>query len=169
MENYYNLFEVSPDADLSLIRSAFRKKAKSCHPDLFQHVSAEERKRRQKKFVRLTQAYETLADPEKRRIFDRQLGKTGTKSQQPHDQNNRRSSSFSSARSGFKEKTDYPDMISVSLLLKIQLTSLRTKLLPNTCSGLKDFSVYSASRAPTAISARSCITGSSSFLTCSAE
>ena len=108
MENYYNLFEVSPDADLSLIRSAFRKKAKSCHPDLFQHVSAEERKRRQKKFVRLTQAYETLADPEKRRIFDRQLGKTGTKSQQPHDQNNRRSSSFSSARSGFKEKTDYP-------------------------------------------------------------
>ena len=60
MENYYKLFEVPYDVDISRLRSAFRKKAKSCHPDLFQHVSPEERKILQKKFVRLTQAYETL-------------------------------------------------------------------------------------------------------------
>ncbi|HIO62056.1 MAG TPA: J domain-containing protein, partial [Deltaproteobacteria bacterium] len=34
------MFDVPLDADISLIRSAFRKKAKSCHPDLFQQVSA---------------------------------------------------------------------------------------------------------------------------------
>ena len=59
MENYYTLFEVPPSADVTLIRSAFRKKAKSCHPDLFQQLPAEERQSRQKEFVKLTQAYES--------------------------------------------------------------------------------------------------------------
>ena len=104
MENYYTLFEVPPAADIALIRSAFRKKAKSCHPDMLQQVPAEERQSRQKEFVRLTQAYEILADPEKRQLFDRQLTKSATKARQPHDQKYSRSSSFSSGRSSFKQK-----------------------------------------------------------------
>ena len=107
MENYYTLFEVPPAADVTLIRSAFRKKAKSCHPDLFQQVPAEERQNRQKEFVRLTQAYEILADPGKRQLFDRQLTKSATKARQPHDQKYSRSSSFSSGKSSFKHKKDF--------------------------------------------------------------
>ena len=107
MENYYTLFEVPPAADIALIRSAFRKKAKSCHPDLFQQVPAEERQSRQKEFVRLTQAYEILADPGKRQLFDRQLTKSATKARQPHDQKYSRSSSFSSGRSSFKQKKGF--------------------------------------------------------------
>jgi len=98
---------VPPDADISLIRRAFRRKAKSCHPDLFQQVSEEERKRQQKIFVRLSQAYEVLADPEKRNILDRQLGKSGAKASQPHDQKNRTSSSSSSSRRGYKQKPEF--------------------------------------------------------------
>ena len=79
MENYYKLFEVPNDADISTLRSAFRKKAKSCHPDLFQHVSPEERKNLQKNFVRLSQAYETLSDPKKRQLFDLRLRKSSVK------------------------------------------------------------------------------------------
>ena len=107
MENYYTLFEVPPSADVTLIRSAFRKKAKSCHPDLFQQLPAEERQSRQKEFVRLTQAYEILADPQKRLIFDRELAKSATKARKPHDQKNRRSSSFSSCSSSFKQKNKF--------------------------------------------------------------
>lgn len=107
MENYYTLFEVPPSADVTLIRSAFRKKAKSCHPDLFQQLPAEERQSRQKEFVRLTQAYEILADPQKRLIFDRELAKSATKARKPHDQKNRRSSSFSSSSSSFKQKNKF--------------------------------------------------------------
>ena len=107
MENYYTLFEVPPAADIALIRSAFRKKAKSCHPDLFQQVPAEERQSRQKEFVRLTQAYEILADPGKRQLFDRQLTKLATEARQPHDQKYSRSSSFSSGRSSFKQKKGF--------------------------------------------------------------
>ena len=106
MENYYKLLDVSPIADLDLIRKAFRKKAKSCHPDLFQKLPQEEQQKRQKEFVRLTQAYEILADPKKRQLFDRQLAKTSTKAPYPHDQKNRRSSSFSYGRSSFKRKKE---------------------------------------------------------------
>ena len=95
------------NADISVIRSAFRRKAKSCHPDLFQHVNEEERKRQQKIFVRLSQAYKTLADPEKRLIFDIQLKKPATKARQPHDQKNQTSSSSSSNKSNFKQKSGY--------------------------------------------------------------
>lgn len=104
MDNYYTLFEVPHDADISMIRSAFRKKAKSCHPDLFQHVSLEERKLLQKNFVCLSQAYETLADPKKRQLFDMRLKKSGFHARQQHDQKNKRSSSYSSSRDSFKFK-----------------------------------------------------------------
>ena len=107
MENFYTLFKVPPEADIALIRSAFRKKAKSCHPDLFQQVPAEERQSRQKEFVRLTQAYAILADPRKRQLFDSQLTKSATKARQPHDQKYSRSSSFSSSKNSFKHKKDF--------------------------------------------------------------
>ena len=60
MENYYKIFEVPYDADISTLRSAFRKKAKSCHPDLFQHVTSEERKNLQKKFIPVSYTHLTL-------------------------------------------------------------------------------------------------------------
>ena len=95
-----------PDADISLIRRAFRRKAKSCHPDLFQQVSEEEHKRQQKIFVRLSQAYEVLADPAKRKILDRQLGNTGKKTTLPSDQKNKTSSS-SSSKSGYNQESGF--------------------------------------------------------------
>ena len=103
MENYYKLFEVPNDTDISTLRSAFRKKVKSCHPDLFQHVSPEEHKNLQKKFVRLSQAYETLADPKKRQLFDLHLRKSGIKARQQNDKEYRTTSSSSSRRDNFKQ------------------------------------------------------------------
>ena len=102
MENYYKLFEVPNDVDISTLRSAFRKKAKSCHPDLFQHVSPEERKNLQKFFVRLSQAYETLADPKKRQLFDLRLRKSSLKAGQKNVNEYRSTSNSSSTRNNFK-------------------------------------------------------------------
>ena len=107
MDNYYTLLEVPQNADISVIRSAFRRKAKTCHPDLFHHTNEEERKRQQKIFVRLSQAYKTLADPEKRLIFDIQLEKPASKTHPSDDQKNRTSSSSSSNKSNFKQKSGY--------------------------------------------------------------
>ena len=102
MENYYKLFEIPNDADIDTLRSAFRKKAKSCHPDLFQHVSHKERKNLQKKFVRLTQAYETLTDPKKRKLYDLRLREYGIKQNQ-NDKKYRKSSNFSSQTNDFRK------------------------------------------------------------------
>ena len=107
MENYYKLFEVPYDADISTLRSAFRKKAKSCHPDLFQHVSPEERKNLQKKFVRLSQAYETLADPKKRQFFDQRLRKYSVKAGQQNVKEYRSTSNSSSSRNNFKQNSTF--------------------------------------------------------------
>ena len=107
MENYYKLFEIPNDADISTLRSAFRKKAKSCHPDLFQHVSPEERKNLQKKFVRLSQAYETLSDPKKRQLFDLRLRKSSVKAGQQNVKEYRSTSNSSSRRNNFKQNSAF--------------------------------------------------------------
>ena len=107
MENYYKLFELPNDADISTLRSAFRKKAKLCHPDLFQHVSPEELKYLQKKFVRLSQAYETLADPKKRQLFDLRLKKSSVKAGQQNVKERRSTSSPSSPRNNFKQNSAF--------------------------------------------------------------
>lgn len=103
MENYYKLFEVPDDADISTLRSAFRKKAKTCHPDLFHHVSPEERKKMQKKFVRLSQAYETLTDPKKRQLFDLSLRKSRVKARKQNVKESRSNTNSSSPRNNFKQ------------------------------------------------------------------
>ena len=107
MENYYKLFDVPNDADLSTLRSAFRKKAKSCHPDLYQNVSPEERKNLQKKFVRLSQAFETLSDPKKRQLFDLRLRKSSLKAGQQNVKEYRSTSNSSSSRNNFKQNSDF--------------------------------------------------------------
>ena len=107
MENYYKLFEVPSDADISTLRSAFRKKAKSCHPDLFQHISPKERKNLQKKFIRLSQAYETLSDPKKRQFFDQRLRKSSVKAGQQNVKEYRSTSNSSSSRNNFKQNSTF--------------------------------------------------------------
>ena len=107
MENYYKLFEVPNDADNATLRRAFRKKAKSCHPDLFQHVSPEERKNLQKRFIRLSQAYETLSDPKKRQLFDLRLGKSSVKAGQQNVKEYRSTSNSSSSRNNFKQNSTF--------------------------------------------------------------
>jgi len=107
MENYYTLLGIPQDADISLIKSSFRKKVKTCHPDLFRNSSEKEQKQKQKKFVRLSQAYETLADPKKRRLFDSHLKDIISDPQQTSDQKKQRTSSSSSEINNLNKKARF--------------------------------------------------------------
>jgi molecular chaperone DnaJ len=72
--DYYELLEVSRDADAKTIKKAYRKMAMQYHPDRNSAPEAEA------KFKELSEAYEVLSDESKRSIYD-QYGHEGLKNQ----------------------------------------------------------------------------------------
>lgn len=71
MSDYYAILGVSRDADEAAIKKAYRKLAMQYHPD--RNNGDREAEAR---FKEITEAYDVLRDPEKRRIYDR-YGESG--------------------------------------------------------------------------------------------
>ncbi len=65
MSDFYEILGVSKEASKEEIKSAFRRKARTLHPDVNKEPDAEE------KFKELGKAYETLMDDNKRATYDR--------------------------------------------------------------------------------------------------
>jgi DnaJ-class molecular chaperone len=63
-EDYYELLGVSKNASLNEIKTAYRKQALKWHPDKNKSPEASE------KFKEINQAFEVLADPKKREVYD---------------------------------------------------------------------------------------------------
>ena len=64
-KSFYEVLGVSKDASQDEIKSAYRKLARQYHPDL--HPGDEEAAN---KFKEVSEAYETLSDPQKRAAYD---------------------------------------------------------------------------------------------------
>jgi molecular chaperone DnaJ len=69
VEDYYIALGVSRDADLTKIKRAYRFIVKNYHPDVTQSSADTER------FLEIREAYETLADAEKRHKYDQELAR----------------------------------------------------------------------------------------------
>ncbi|HNX97287.1 MAG TPA: DnaJ domain-containing protein, partial [Candidatus Aminicenantes bacterium] len=65
MKDYYAILGVAKGATLADIKKAYRKLARKYHPDLNPGDKAAEQK-----FKEMTEAYEVLKDPEKRKQYD---------------------------------------------------------------------------------------------------
>ncbi|XP_074329269.1 chaperone protein dnaJ A7A, chloroplastic-like [Apium graveolens] len=70
--DFYDVLGVSKNSSKSEIKSAYRKLARSYHPDVNKEAGAEA------KFKEISNAYEVLSDDEKRSIYDR-YGEAGLK------------------------------------------------------------------------------------------
>jgi molecular chaperone DnaJ len=71
MKDYYAILEISKDASPEEIKKAYRKKALQFHPDRNPNNPDAE-----KRFKEISEAYEALSDPNKRKLFD-QYGSEG--------------------------------------------------------------------------------------------
>lgn len=67
-KNPYKVLGVDRSADEKTIRSAYKKLAKTWHPDLFQNEA--EKKEAESKMKEINEAYDILGKPEKRAAFD---------------------------------------------------------------------------------------------------
>ncbi|MCP2604834.1 DnaJ domain-containing protein [Candidatus Aminicenantes bacterium AH-873-B07] len=69
--NYYQILKISPSASPEEIKRAYFTLAKLYHPDRFaRNASPEVIKKAQRVFVKITKAYETLIDLDKRKEYD---------------------------------------------------------------------------------------------------
>ena len=67
--SHYERLEVSPQADAEELRQAFRRLSKTLHPDTTSRPAAQAAR----DFQLLREAYDLLADPERRHRYDQQL------------------------------------------------------------------------------------------------
>jgi curved DNA-binding protein CbpA len=73
-KSHYEVLGIPRNANDRQIKKAYRSLAKKYHPD--RHLDPAKKKKAEKLFMRVGRAYETLSDPEKRRIYD-QVGDEG--------------------------------------------------------------------------------------------
>jgi DnaJ-class molecular chaperone len=71
-KDYYIVLGVSRGADIDKIKKAYRKVAKKYHPDVARSRESAE------KFREIREAYEALADEERRRRYDEELAQRGS-------------------------------------------------------------------------------------------
>ncbi len=64
-EDFYKILEVNKNAELKEIKSSYRKLSAKYHPD-----KNPGNKEAQEKFIKINKDYETLTDPEKKKIYD---------------------------------------------------------------------------------------------------
>ena len=66
MTNYYDILEIQKTASSDDIKKAYKKMALKWHPDR----NPDNKTKAEEKFKEIAEAYDTLSDPEKRRMYD---------------------------------------------------------------------------------------------------
>jgi curved DNA-binding protein CbpA len=82
MRNYYEILKLEPRATLEEIHSKYRFLVKVFHPDRFQ--DEESKKEAETELKLINEAYNTLSNQEKRRVYDIKIGVQAQPDENPH-------------------------------------------------------------------------------------
>lgn len=69
-KNFYAILDLPPTASAEQVRTRFRELARTRHPDRFQ---GEEKAKAEIEFQEITEAFNVLSDPDRRRLHDAEL------------------------------------------------------------------------------------------------
>ena len=70
-QSFYDILGISHDGSFTEIKKAYKDLARKYHPDV--SPSADRTEEYTRKFIELQEAYETLSDPNRRSLYDRDL------------------------------------------------------------------------------------------------
>ena len=89
MKNYYEILELSPNASSEVIEKTYKVLAKKYHPDL---QPADKKKESEEHFKLISEAYEVLSNPEKKKEYDQTLENERIRNQSQNQRQNRSTS-----------------------------------------------------------------------------
>lgn len=70
--DYYQLLEIDPDVQLSQVKQAYYRASRRFHPDAYRTLEGNDRRAVETVSKRVTEAYQVLRDPRRRRAYDNQ-------------------------------------------------------------------------------------------------
>ncbi|KAG6856265.1 hypothetical protein H0H87_006021 [Tephrocybe sp. NHM501043] len=95
---FYDVLGVRPSASVEEVRKAYRRKALETHPDKLEQTATDDVKRRaEKSFLNIREAFDILGDPQKRKEYDIHL----------RSMNRSKSSQSEYLKSRFKEREQW--------------------------------------------------------------
>ncbi|KAJ4964797.1 hypothetical protein NE237_016646 [Protea cynaroides] len=100
--SFYEVLGLPVGATFQEIKSAYRKLARVCHPDV---VAIDRKNTSANEFMKIQAAYSTLSDPEKRADYDRNLFSQKRPYRSPPSSASAYASSAASSMSGFSGYT----------------------------------------------------------------
>lgn len=104
MEDYYQIFEISPNASQDEIKEQYFYLAHTHHPDKYK--SAEHKARAEERFKKINEAYQVLSNPSKRAEYDRNRPSSQSSRSAEENRREREQSEFEKERQRQKEQAE---------------------------------------------------------------
>ena len=121
MKDYYELLEVSQNASDEVIARAYKVLAKKYHPDMNPENPAEA----EEKFKKVTEAYEILSDPDKKREYDSKLAyEKNKKREESNRTSNAKQYTNTSSNTTTSNEVTYTDMYAEDLVPKVDINRI---------------------------------------------